>query len=189
MRIVAGKFRGLPLKSLKSGALRPTSSQMRETLFDVLGEGICGAQFLDTFAGSGGVGIEALSRGAARVVFIEHHRAAVEIIRRNLEALSIESGFRIIATKVERGIERLTEEDAQFDYVFLDPPYAELREYHHTLRGLARSGIISAGSLIMVEHSRYCRLEQNYGSLIQTRLLRHGDSQLAFYKLGRGSHS
>lgn len=190
MRIVAGKYRGLRLKTLKGDQLRPTSSQMRETLFDVLGEGIHGAQFLDAYAGSGAVGIEALSRGAARVVFLEHHRAAAEMIRQNLETLGIESGFRLITTKVEAGIERLAQEGALFDYIFLDPPYAEIREYHHTLREFGRSGIISTASLVMVEHWRHCRLEEHYGLLHQTRLLRHGDSQLAFYRLqSRDSHS
>lgn len=182
MRVVAGQYRGLRLKGLKGDQLRPTSGRMRETLFDVLGEGIRGAQFLDAYAGSGAVGIEALSRGAARVVFLERHRAAAETIRRNLETLGIESGFQLVTAKVEAGIERLARQGARFDYIFLDPPYAEIREYHHTLREFGRSGIISAASLVIAEHSRHCRLEENYASLSKIRLLRHGDSQLAFYR-------
>ena len=93
MRIVAGTYRGLQVRTLKGGNLRPTSDQLRETLFDVLGPSVEGAAFLDAYAGSGAVGLEALSRGARDVVFIEHHRAAAELIRRNLSALKINSGF------------------------------------------------------------------------------------------------
>jgi 16S rRNA (guanine966-N2)-methyltransferase len=94
MRIISGTYRGLRLATLKGGKLRPTSDQLRETLFDVLGPQVEGLTFLDAYAGSGAVGLEALSRGAREVVFIEHHRPAIELIRQNLAALRIESGFR-----------------------------------------------------------------------------------------------
>ena|SRR5487761_388645 len=181
MRIIAGNYRGLRLKTLNSKALRPTSDQMRETLFDVLGERIRGARFLDVFAGSGAVGVEALSRGASEVVFVERHRPAAEVIRKNLVALGIHSGFRLMPSRAEAAIARLAEEGEHFDFVFLDPPYAEIREYHTTLRDCARSGILRCGAMVIAEHFRHCRLEERYGSLARFRLLRHGDSQLGFY--------
>jgi 16S rRNA (guanine966-N2)-methyltransferase len=184
MRIIGGKYRSLPLKTLKGGRLRPTSDQLRETLFDVLGPRIEGACFLDAYAGSGAVGLEALSRGAGEVVFIEHHRAAGDLIRKNLEALDIQSGFRLMRSKVLSAIEKLEAESAGFDFIFLDPPYEEIREYHHVLRQLARSRLITRSSTIIVEHSRHVRLEEEYGALRRFRLLRHGDAQLAFYQLG-----
>lgn len=183
MRIIAGTYRGLPLKTLKGGKLRPTSEQLRETLFDVLGPAIADATFLDAYAGSGAVGLEALSRGAREVVFIEHHRPAIGIIRKNLEALEIVSGFQLLTCAVLTGLERLAQEGEQFDYVFLDPPYDEIREYHHALRQLARSELIRPASLVVAEHSRHMRLEEDYGALRRFRLLRHGDAQLAFYRL------
>lgn len=183
MRIIAGTYRGLTLKTLKGGKLRPTSEQLRETLFDVLGPRIEGARFLDAYAGSGAVGLEALSRGAQAVVFIEHHRPAAEIIRQNLEALKIESDFRLMTCQVLTGFERLAAENARFDYVFLDPPYDAIREYHHALRQLGRSSLLSPTSLVVAEHSRHVRLEEQYGALRRSRLLRHGDAQLAFYRL------
>src|SRR5579863_6554295 len=100
MRIISGKYRGRQLQTLKGGKLRPTSDQLRETLFDVLGPGIVGARFLDAYAGSGAVGLEALSRGASEVVFIEHHRAAATLIRQNLDALEITSGYRLVTRDV-----------------------------------------------------------------------------------------
>ncbi len=183
MRIIAGTYRGLRLRALKSGNLRPTSDQLRETLFDVLGPQVAGSAFLDAYAGTGGVGLEALSRGARAVVFVEHHRAAVELIRKNLAALRIESGFRLMTCQVLTGLERLAEEGARFDYVFLDPPYTEIREYHHVLRQLSRASILGSASLVIAEHSRHCVLEDHYGALERTRLIRHGDAQLAFYRL------
>jgi len=183
MRIIAGTYRGLSLKTLKGGKLRPTSEQLRETLFDVLGPGIVDSTFLDAYAGSGAVGLEALSRGAREVVFVEHHRPAIGIIRKNLDSLKIESGYEILTCTVLTALERLALEGARFDYVFLDPPYDEIREYHHALRQLARSEIILPLSLVIAEHSRHIRLEEEYGALHQFRLLRHGDAQLAFYRL------
>jgi len=183
MRIIAGTYRGLHLRTLKGGNLRPTSDQLRETLFDVLGPRVEGSIFLDAYAGTGAVGLEALSRGARDVIFIEHHRPAVELIRRNLEALGIDSGYRLIARATMTGLERLAKENEHFDIVFLDPPYEEIREYHHVLRHLGRSPILGPDSMVVVEHSRHCVLEDSYASLARTRLLRHGDAQLSFYRV------
>src|SRR5260370_18541618 len=121
MRISAGKSRGLHFKTLKGGNLRPTSDQTRETLFDVLGPNVEGSTFLDAYAGSGAVGLEAFSRGATQVVFVEHHRAAAELIRKNLETLKIDSGFRLMAFALLTGVDRLEDQGPRFDYVFLAP--------------------------------------------------------------------
>jgi len=182
MRIVAGTYRGLHLRTLKGGNLRPTTDQMRETLFDILGAQVEGATFLDAYAGTGAVGLEAISRGARDVVFIEHHRAASQLIRRNLAALKIDSGYALLTCAVLTGLERLEREGEHFDLVFLDPPYEEIREYHHTLRQLARGAMIGPGSIVIAEHSRHVELEESYLTLRRTRLLRHGDAQLSFYR-------
>lgn len=183
MRIISGQHRGLTIKTLKGGKLRPTSEQLRETLFDVLGPAVEGARFLDSYAGSGAVGLEALSRGASEVVFIEHHRPAAELIRQNLAALKIDSGFRLLTCAAFTGLERLAEQGERFDFVFLDPPYDAIREYHTTLRELGRSNLLLPTSLVIAEHSRHVRLEEKYGDLHRTRLIRHGDAQLGFYRL------
>jgi len=183
MRIISGTYRGHFLKTLKGGKLRPTSDHLRETLFDVLGPLIEGATFLDAYAGTGAVGIEALSRGAREVVFLEHHRPATDLIRENLKALEIESGATVLPWSVLKGIAKLAEEGTKFDFAFIDPPYEEIREYHHALRELARSGLLGENSFAIAEHSRHCVLEERYGRLVRTRLLRRGDSQLSFYRL------
>ena len=183
MRIIAGTYRGLRLRTLKGGNLRPTTDQLRETLFDVLGPSVEGATFLDAYAGTGAVGMEALSRGARDVVFIEHHRAASQLIRQNLAALKIDSGYALLTCAVLTGLERLEREGEHFDVIFLDPPYEEIREYHHTLRQLARGLLLQPSSIVIAEHSKHIQLEENYLTLHRTRLLRHGDAQLAFYRL------
>ena len=182
MRIIAGTYRGLHLRTLKGGNLRPTTDQLRETLFDVLGPSIEGATFLDAYAGTGAVGIEAVSRGARDVVFIEHHRAASQLIRQNLAALKIDSGYALLTCAVLTGLERLEREGEHFDVIFLDPPYEEIREYHHTLRQLARGSLLGPAS-----HGSGGALEayptgRELSHPRQTRLLRHGDAQLAFYR-------
>ncbi len=183
MRIISGTYRGLSLKTLKGTNLRPTTDQLRETLFNVLGPRVEGSTFLDAYAGSGAVGLEALSRGALEVVFIEHHRAAVQLIRSNLTALKIDEGFQIMTCQVLTGLERLAEEGTQFDFVFLDPPYDQIREYHHALRQIGRGQLLRPGSVVIAEHSRHCFLEEQYSNLRRFRLLRHGDAQLALYRL------
>ena len=182
MRIISGQYRGLTLKTLKGGKLRPTSDQLRETLFDVLGPNIEGARFLDAYAGTGAVGMEALSRGAADVVFIEQHRAAAELIRQNLARLKIDSGYWIFTSAVVDALEKLAGQAEQFDFIFIDPPYDAIREYHQTLRDLGRGRLLTPSSLVIAEHSRHVILEEEYVSIRRSRTIRHGDAQLSFYR-------
>ncbi len=187
MRIISGSHRGHRIQTLKGMNLRPTSDQMRETLFDVLGPSVRNSRFLDAYAGSGAVGLEALSRGAKEVVFVEHHRPAMEMIRKNLAALRMETSFRLVTSKVLTAIERLDEEGEPYDFVFLDPPYSEASEYHHALRQLGRSKLLIPSSLVIAEHSRHYFLEGRYNQLEQIRTIRHGDAQLTFYRISQHS--
>jgi len=154
MRIISGRNRGQHIQTLKGTQLRPTSDQMRETLFDVLGPRVQGSVFLDAYAGSGAVGLEALSRGAKEVVFVEHHRAATDLIRRNLAALKMEDGFYLMNARVLAALERLDEEGAIFDFIFLDPPYSETREYHQVLRQLGRSRLLTDASFVIADRAK-----------------------------------
>ena len=142
MRIIAGTYRSRLLKSTKDLNLRPTSDYLRETLFNVLGPSIAGSRFLDLFAGTGAVGIEALSRGAIQVNFIENHAATAALIRENLASLKITTGVTVIAADVLRGLQTLEAKQPSapgFDYIFLDPPYAAAAEYTRVLEHLASS--------------------------------------------------
>jgi len=186
MRIVAGKYRSRILKSLKGNALRPTSDRLRETLFNVLGPNVAGSRFLDIFAGTGAVGIEAISRGAKEVVFIENHAPAAVLIRRNLESLAITNGAQVLPLDALRGLERLAARhkptEAPFDFVFVDPPYAEKEHYDRVLGFLGAASFLSQGSLVIAEHRRTHELPQRIGRLLQTRILRQGDAALSFFE-------
>jgi 16S rRNA (guanine(966)-N(2))-methyltransferase RsmD len=186
MRIVAGKYRSRILKSLKGNALRPTSDRLRETLFNVLGTNVSGSRFLDVFAGTGAVGIEAISRGATQVVFIENHAAATTLIRRNLDSLEIRDGAQILLFDALRGLEKLAARhkptDAPFDFVYVDPPYAEKEQYDRVLGFLGAASFLSEGSLVIAEHRRTHELPQRIGRLMQTRILRQGDAALSFFE-------
>ncbi len=144
MRIIAGSFRSRALQAPAGLATRPTSDRLRETLFNVLAPRIEGAVFLDLYAGSGAVGIEALSRGAAQVVFVERASAALMVLRANLARLGIASGFRVAAESVG-GFLRKPGTMAAFDLVFLDPPYDAANEYASTLGELGNNAAGHAG--------------------------------------------
>src|ERR1700740_101274 len=150
MRIIAGKFRSRQLKSLKRLALRPTSDMLRETLFNILGPRVEGSRFLDLFAGTGALGIEAISRGAMSAVFVENHPAAVRLIRENLASLEIKSGARIIASAVTPALaKREKEHAAGFDFIFLDPPYANEKDYQATFHSLENSPLVAESTIVI----------------------------------------
>ena len=182
MRIVAGKFRSRQLKSPKGLALRPTSDRLRETLFNILGPRVSGSRFLDIFAGTGAIGIEAISRGASFVVFVENHSATVRLIRENLAALQIVSEARILATDAISAIAKLEKESAAFDLIFLDPPYAQEEEYSATLRALEKSPLVNESAIIVAEHQKKFELPDSLGRLQKVRVLRQSDAGLSFLR-------
>ncbi len=143
MRVIAGKFRSRPLHSLRGIDLRPTSDRLRETLFNVLAAGnptaLEGKIWLDLFAGTGAVGIEALSRGAAQVYFVESSIPAAGLIQRNLDSLGVESGFEVVRDEVARALRKLAARNVIADFVFLDPPYRMEKIYPQTLQLLSQS--------------------------------------------------
>jgi 16S rRNA (guanine966-N2)-methyltransferase len=186
MRVIAGTFRSRQLKSLKGTALRPTSDRLRETLFNVLGERVAGARVLDIFAGTGAVGIEALSRGSREVVFVENHAPASALIKKNLASLDIHSGARILTVEALRGLQQLAAEhspaSAGFAIVFLDPPYAAADDYQRVLAFLGSASFLNDGSLVIAEHRYTFDLPDSVGKLARVRVLRQGDASLTFYR-------
>jgi 16S rRNA (guanine966-N2)-methyltransferase len=186
MRIIAGSLRSRRLEAPPGLKTRPTSDRLRETLFNVLAPRIEGAAFLDLYAGSGAVGMEALSRGAARVEFVERSSAALRVLRGNLEGLGIHSGFRIHAAAVGTFLRRASTADprpARYEIVFLDPPYDAVEEYESTLGllGGSAAGLLAADALVVAEHRRKDVMQDSYGALARTRLLQQGDAALSFY--------
>jgi 16S rRNA (guanine(966)-N(2))-methyltransferase RsmD len=185
MRVIGGTYRSRRLIAPRGLATRPTSDRLRETLFNVLAPGIEGAVFADLFAGSGAVGIEALSRGASLVYFVDNATPAVTAIRDNLAALGIRSGFRIESSSVSSALRRLSDSPGRCGMVFLDPPYAASEDYARTLTyiGQLADSLLSPGGMVMAEHSRKTPLEESYGALQRYRVLEQGDAGLSFYKL------
>ena len=192
MRVIAGIYRSRILKSLKGLALRPTSDRLRETLFNVLAPNIVGSRFVDLFAGTGAIGLEALSRGAAEVVFIENHAPAATLIRRNLESLGINTGVTVLAVDALRGLAMLAsrkqQSDTSFDYVFLDPPYAAAEDYARVLEFLGSATLLAPGAIVVAEHRRNFDLCEEAGALRRFRVLRQGDAALSFYRCGGAPH-
>ena len=197
VRIIAGSLRSRTLEAPVGLATRPTSDRLRETLFNVLAARIAGAAFLDLYAGSGAVGIEARSRGAARVEFVERAPAALKVLRGNLERLGLRAGFRIHAAAVGAFLRRAAaaskpeprEKRERYEVVFLDPPYDAAEEYAATLGLLGGSalGLLAADAVVIAERRRKERLEDRYGALERTRLLEQGDAALSFYAVARPS--
>jgi 16S rRNA (guanine966-N2)-methyltransferase len=181
MRIIAGLYRSRRLKSPAGLATRPTSDRLRETLFNVLAPRINGVRFLDLYAGSGAVGIEALSRGAAAVTFVERSSSALKILRENLQNLSIDKHAHIYTGTA--GAFLRSAERGGFDIVFLDPPYDLAGEYESTLTLLSESAgkWLAAGTVVIAEHRRKQTLAGQYGALKRTRLLEQGDAALSFF--------
>jgi len=172
MRVIGGEFRSRPLKSLPGLDVRPTPDRLREALFNVLASRIAGAVFADLYAGTGAVGIEALSRGATRSIFAEQNRAAVNVLRQNLKSLDLEPRAQVLqgrAAALLGGIHA--------DIVFLDPPYALEGEYETALTKLGAR----PPQLVIVQHDVRLKLAPAYAALHQTRVLRQGDNCLSFY--------
>jgi len=186
MRVIAGTYRSRILKSLKGLSLRPTSDRSRETLFNILGPTVPGSHFLDLFAGTGAVGIEALSRGAAEAVFVENHAPAAALIRRNLESLGIRSGVQVLPVDALRGLEKIAAKrksgDPPFDFVFLDPPYAAAEECSRVLQFLGGAAFLAPTATVIAEHRHTTQLPESIGHLRRTRVLKQGDAALTFFR-------
>jgi 16S rRNA (guanine966-N2)-methyltransferase len=181
MRVIGGEFRSRKLITLPDLDVRPTPDRLRETLFNILSPVIRGSVFVDAYAGSGSVGIEALSRGAARAIFLEKSPAAVEVIKANLESLKIRS-----RSAVWKGMaaKRLKEEVG--DIVFLDPPYPLEGEYAAAMKVL---GLQPPKIWAIVQHSKRFAMDEEYGRLELVRKVKQGENALSFYRLRKDAES
>ncbi|HEX5234096.1 MAG TPA: 16S rRNA (guanine(966)-N(2))-methyltransferase RsmD [Silvibacterium sp.] len=185
MRVIAGQFRSRPLVAPLGQDTRPTSDRLRETLFNVLAPQISDSVFLDLYAGSGAVGIEALSRGANEVIFVEKAEPALRAIRANLSSLSIHGGYTLETRSVAAALKRLASSERAADIIFLDPPYSGAAEYESTLNLLGSEcrPLLSTGAIVIAEHLKKLNLADSYGALHRYRTLKQGDSILSFYSL------
>ncbi len=186
MRVIAGTYRSRPLATLPGLEIRPTSDKLRETLFNVLCAGnkhaLAGAMFLDLFAGTGAVGIEALSRGAGNVVFVESSAKAVGLIRENLKSLGVESGYSLLRSDVTAALRKLEGAGTSANVIFLDPPYAGQALYQGSLEALSAWSGVGPETLIIAEHDKRFDPGASVGALQRERKLTQGDAALSFYR-------
>lgn len=185
MRVIAGKFRSRLLSAPKGMKTRPTSDRLRETIFNVIASRIDDARFVDLYAGSGAVGVEAISRGAKFVWFAESAAVAVTAIRENLAALKISGGYRIQQGSALALLEGLLKRDERVDLVFLDPPYEAEEEYERTLAFLGGRGakLLDEDARVIAEHRNKTELAERYGALKRVRVLKQGDAALSFFAI------
>ena len=173
MRVIAGKFRRRVLQSLEGSQTRPMLDRMRQTMFDVLQGEIPGRVFADLYAGTGAVGIEALSRGAASAVFVESSQRAVTVIRNNLAALAITDQAEVRTAQVQDVVEGI---DA--DIYFLGPPYEAMHEYVGVLRMLSAK----PAEWVIAQHGRELELSERYGDLSRVRVIKVGGNRLSLFR-------
>ncbi len=188
MRIGSGEFSGRKLHAPKGAKTRPTGARLKKSLFDVLASlsaGLAGARVLDLFAGAGALGLESLSRGAARAVFVERGRKAADVIRRNIEELGVAGRGELLALDVRAALAKLEHDGETFDLVFADPPYEtdELEdELSRLLSALGTGELVVSDGLVVVEHHHKRELLESYGELTRFRRLKSGESCFTLYQ-------
>ena len=180
MRIISGNLKGRKLASFKGQYIRPTSDMVREAIFDVLFVGWEGKEVLDLFAGTGGLGIEALSRGARRVVFVENHPQALLVLEKNIKALSLVGNCDVVRLRVEEGMRFIKRRVWKFDVAFLDPPYGKALA-DSTLRLIAGSTILKENGVVVVEHHYKEALLDRYRRLQMSDQRRYGSTEVSFF--------
>jgi 16S rRNA (guanine(966)-N(2))-methyltransferase RsmD len=185
MRVIAGTYRSRLLTSPPGTTTRPTSDRLRETLFNILGPRIPGCRFADLYAGTGAVGIEAISRGAAHVFFAENAAPALKSLRANLSVLKIAGGFSVEDRGTTPLLQRLVKQRDPVDIIFLDPPYDDSEAYTQTLGFLgspANAQILAINAIVLAEHAtKGFQPADRYGQLNLTRTYKQGDTTVSFY--------
>ncbi len=180
MRVIGGEYRGRRLRAPAGLRTRPTADRVREALFSIIAARVEGARFLDGYAGTGAVGIEALSRGARRCVFIESDRAAARILGENIASVVAGERARIITSPFSTAIRALAAEEGAFDLVFIDPPFGA-GEILRALRLVATGSLLAPAGLIVAQHDSRLELPEVEGAIERRRSCRYGSSRLSFF--------
>lgn len=180
MRIIAGKYKGHQLVSFKGDHLRPTTDRVKEALFNKIQFEIEGSEVLDLFSGTGNLGLEAISRGASKVVFVDEHPKSIEILKKNIEKLKIDKNlYEIVNADVFRYFKKKS--GRKFKFIFADPPFTQ-KIAHNVMESLANTGLYRKDTFISIESQKRERMEDDYVSLIRFDLRDYGDKILSFFK-------
>jgi len=182
MRVITGSIKGQRLKTVRDRALRPTAGKVKEALFDILQREISGSFFLDLYAGIGGIGIEALSRGSAHVTFVESNRAILNALRQNVKQSGFALKTKIFGMTAIRFLHSKIHDDLRYDIIFLDPPYHG-PEFKKVLPLLFRSVMIKPDGLVVIEHFHKSPMENSTGPLRKRRTYSYGDTCLTIYQM------
>jgi 16S rRNA (guanine966-N2)-methyltransferase len=181
MRVISGRFKGRNLVNFKAEHIRPTTDRVKETIFNILMGHFEGARVLDLFAGTGNLGIEALSRGAAHVECVEEHKTSLKIIRENLQLIKAEKEVRVIPQDVFRYIKAYKGEP--FQVIFIDPPFTEAIA-HKCMESIQSSAVAAPGTVVVIESSRHERIDDQYGPFQLLDRREFGDKSASFYRKG-----
>lgn len=178
--MIAGVAKGRRLQSVKGQETRPTADRVKESLFSILGDKVTEGWFLDLYAGSGAIGIEALSRGAPGAVFVENRQAAVAMIHTNLRQIGFTHLAKVYHTNVGRAIAILANRELEFGCIFMDPPYGQ-GQVAESLEAISQGGLAGESTLIMAEHGRGESIPDIIGTLRRIRVQRYGDTEISFF--------
>lgn len=168
MRVIAGKCKGRPLKAVPGMDTRPTTDKIKESMFNIIGPYFDGGVGLDLFGGSGGLGIEALSRGLDKVVFVDRSRKAVEVIKQNIDFCGFEEQSEIFCNDANRALKAIIKRGLKFTHIFLDPPY-KLTELENIIGTIDQAHLVSDDGIIIAEHGAELTLPTSIGALHLTR--------------------
>ncbi|MDD2619609.1 MAG: 16S rRNA (guanine(966)-N(2))-methyltransferase RsmD [Syntrophomonadaceae bacterium] len=183
MRIISGRAKGKRLKAPSGNNTRPITDMIKESLFNVLGLGVAGSYFLDLFAGSGAVGIEALSRNAALVLFIEKDNNAIRVIKDNLINCGFDKGYEVYRNDVFKALDIIRKRGLYFDYIYIDPPFTNEPIFEETLKALDMAGILAGEGIIIIRTRRKKLLPSKLKNIKKYRVNDYGESTLHYYCL------
>lgn len=181
MRVIAGRAKGRPLKAVPGDATRPTTDKVKEALFSMIGPFFDGERVLDLFAGTGGLGIEALSRGAGSAVFVDASPRSIEVVRRNLEAAGMTGQAEVYRNDAARAVKALERKGASFDLIFLDPPYA-MEDGDRLLAEIAERGLAAEGAVAVLEHASSRSYPERFERFERFKFAAYGEAALSIYR-------
>lgn len=180
MRVISGKARGLKLNTPKNEDVRPTTDRVKESLFNIINGYIIDGEILDLFAGTGSLGIECLSRGANKCVFVDVSKTSIDIVKSNIKKARVEDNAEILNIDYKSAIDKVKNKTYKFDIIFMDPPYYE-NMFIDALKKIDGSDILKDDGIIVVEHDTKQEFPESIGNLIKDRSKKYGNTTLTFY--------
>lgn len=181
MRVISGNRKGLRLKSVPGQSTRPTSDKVKESIFNMIGPYFDGGIMLDLYAGSGAIGLESLSRGMEKAIFVDRDKKAIETIYRNIELAKAEKEAEVFRTEAKRALKAILKDNRKFDLIFLDPPYAK-EQLHKDLAFIETNELVQENGFIVVEHSVKVAIDENIISFEKIRDEKYGDTKIIIYQ-------